>query len=233
MFYHSKVVNWTRALGIGAIFAIFVGTAASQNAPETYSYRYRLTISIETDGQTHTGSSVIEVIWRRRPDFGNGVGYLPEIRGQGVFTDLGSHGAIVAALHTGGASGNSRNGPWNAEWIAPRAFHMSITPELPDLRMEGRRELTPDNMPRLIWFSDPADPMTARPIAPAEFTASLGPGARLVSADVEITDDPIVIDIDKKLPWYPELANRQRSQGVLIHPASFDLIYSMFVGAAT
>jgi hypothetical protein len=230
MFYHSKVVNWTRALGIGAVFAIFIGTAASQNAPEIYRYRYRLTISIETDGQTRTGSSVIEVIWRRQPDFGTGAKNLSEIRGQAAFIDLGSHGAIVAALQTGDASTDPRNGAWSVEWIAPRAFHMSITPEIPDLRMEGRRELTPDNMPRFIWFSNPADPATARPIAPAEFAARLGSGARLAAADIEITDDPIVIDIDKQLPWYRQLESSQKGQVFLRRPGEFQLLYTMFIG---
>lgn len=232
-----KIMNWMRALVIGAAFAVCVGTAASrhaasQDAPETYSYRYRMTISIEVDGQAHTGSSVIEVIWKRRPDFGNGAGYLSSVRGQAVFIDIGSHGAIVAALHGGTPTPDLRNGPWAAQWIAPRAFHMSVTPELPDLRMEGRRELALDNLPPFLWFSNPADPATARAVTPAEFPTLLGSGAHLVAADVEITDDPIVIDMDRKLPWYSALRNRPNN-GAIYLPSGLGLWWTMFVGANT
>ena len=219
----------------GNACVVIAGTAAWQFAPSTYSYRYRLTVSIDTDGQVHTGSSVIEVTWRSHPDFGNGAGYSSSIRGQAAFVDLGTHGAIVAALQTGDTLPDLKNGPRDAKWIAARAFgNLSTGPEIPDLpRLRGGRQLAPDNMPRLVWFSDPADPTTARVITPAEFTTILGPTARLVAADVEITNAPIVIDIDKKLPWYPELEMRQKYQVFLRHAGKFQLIYNMFIGADT
>jgi hypothetical protein len=218
-------------LGILVACVLLVGTAASQ-APQTYSYRYRLTVSIAIDGQLHTGSSVIEVNWRPRPDFGNGPGYLPSIRGQAVFVDLGARGAIVAALQVAAARPDLTNGPWNAEWIAPRAFHMSVTPELPDLRMEGRRQLARDNMPQLIWFSDPNDPTTARKVLPDDVRTLIDPNGGF-EADIEITGDPIMIDIDKKLPWFNTLSGGPPNFGVIYLPSGLALGREMFIGAAS
>jgi hypothetical protein len=108
---------------------------------------------------------------------------------------------------------------------------MSTGPEIPDLpRLRGRRELAADNMPRFIWFSDPANPATVRAVTPAELTKILGPTARLAAADVEITNAPIVVDIDKKLPWYADLERRQKEHGVLRRPGELQLSYDMFVG---
>ena len=49
----------------GAIIAVAV-VIFKVNHP-TYSYRYRLQLSLAVDGKVHTGSSVIEVTWERGP----------------------------------------------------------------------------------------------------------------------------------------------------------------------
>ena len=47
--------------------------------------------------------------------------------------------------------------------------------------------------------------MTAKIAKPEEFAAVIGDSARLASAQIEITDDPVVIDLDKRLPLYKSL----------------------------
>jgi hypothetical protein len=101
-------------------------------------------------------------------------------------------------------------------------------PELPKLR--GRRELTSNNMPRLIWFSDIANPKTARRIRAAEIPTVFGPNARLRTAEVEITDAPIVVDIDKKLPWFGIL---EKPLGRIEVSYGFILDKWAFIGGAT
>jgi hypothetical protein len=197
-----------------------------------YAYRYRLTIAIETDGQLHTGSSVIEVQWVGQPQFGEAPPFYPYVHGQGVFVDLGNRGAVVATLITGDTSLWKAGGAVDALWIGARAFgNNSTTSKLPELpRLTGRRDISSGNMPRLIWFSNVADPNSARIVDASEIPTLFGPNARLSAAYVEVTRDPIVIDIDKKLPWYKDLANRQRGHGVLSQPNQFQLVYNMFVG---
>ena len=170
----------------------------------TVSYRYRLTVSVEADGRVHTGSSVIEAQYRFNPQWAtglfNGVQYRPKVIGQAVFIDMGARGALIAArtMH-------------QSDLLVPRAY------EPADWRRRGRGvpitrqtieeisqkhgliELTPDNLPAFYWISDPADLTTEKRVEPDQFASVIGHSARLVSVQIEITHDPVVINIDKKL----------------------------------
>lgn len=197
----------------------------------TYEYRYRLTINIEIDGQLHSGSSIIDVAWVGQPDLGDAGPFQPRLRGQATFVDLGSHGALVAALNNGESYGPASDGAVNAIWLAANAFgNQSSNGELPSLRrLRGRRDLSPNNMPRLIWFPDPANPKTARKVHVADIPIILGANARFVSATVEITQDPIVIDIDRRLPWYSSLTEKGPGSSIQVE-YGFALGKGTFIG---
>lgn len=198
----------------------------------TYTHRYRLTISIEVDGQVHTGSSVIEIAYVRQPELPSVGDFAPpRVRGQAPFVDLEQYGAVVAALHPGAI----RNGSSNVTYLAMKAYGVGGGYEAyrTIAQQRGRRDLSADNMPLLIWFEKVGDPTTAQVLDPRDFSSKLGPDARLHAAYVEITDDPIQVDIDKKLPWYPELAERQRGNPPIQYPGHLELLRDLFVGADT
>jgi len=213
-------------LTIGFVALIAGVVVAYKVIYPTYSHRYRLTLAIEVDGQVHTGSSVIEVRFKRQPRFLPDVAeYAIGVHGQAALVDLGPHGVIVAALHPG----TIENGPVRAAYLALIAYGMRGSDDYPKMAAQtGRRELP--RMPLLIWFSDITDPNTARAITSADFPGLFGPSARLKEASVEITQEPVVIDLDKKLPWYKALAEQQKSRGVLGRPNHLQLVYSMFIG---
>jgi hypothetical protein len=194
----------------------------------TYTHRYRLTFAIETDGAVHSGSSVIEVSWVGQPKLGDAPPFLPRVRGQAPLIDLGARGVVVAALHPDGVDGLFAN----ADILAIRAFEIDGRFDSYRLITEqtGRRDLSPDNMPLLIWIPDPFDPRTARPTTVDHIPDLFGPTARLSAAYVEITRDPVTIDIDRKLPWYAQMAAEQK-RGVITHSGTFQLFYNMLVGA--
>jgi hypothetical protein len=196
-----------------------------QIAFPTYVDRFRLTMSFNIDGREYTGSSVIEAHYTRQP---NGRSYAVHVRGQAVFIDLGARGAIVAALQTGARDiGDNSVGVTGLPFKAfGTSEHQITTPDLP--KLSGRRDLTPDNMPRLMWFSNVADAGSARVFTIKELPALFGPTARLSAATIEITSDPIVIDIDQKLPWYHDLKERQK--GPYTSRPGFGLGYLMFIG---
>lgn len=176
----------------------------------TVSYRYRLTVGVEADGQVHSGSSVIEVWYRFNPQslwpvFGM---YDRGVRGQAVLIDLGARGTLVAAL----SGENYDYSTVSADALAGRAFQPNAAssngylPTLDGVRalsqMQGRAALVPGNLPAFFWFFDPTNLATAKLVKPADFASVIGDSTRLVSAQVGITHDPIVIDIDKKLAVY-------------------------------
>lgn len=213
----------------------FVGWVKFIAYPD-YTYRYRLTLAIEVDGKVYKGSSVIQVIWNGGIPFGDVGSYYESLRGQAVLIDLGERGVVATALtapfHTERGIAVWPEGV-GAVWLVSRAFNVSGGNEvLPGLtHLTGRRDLAPDNLPRLVWFSDRNDPKTARVIMPADIPTLFGPNARLTNASVEITHDPVVIDIDKKLPWYKPL--RGPPSKVIYLPNGFALAWEMFVGNAT
>ncbi|WP_334405556.1 hypothetical protein [Bradyrhizobium sp. AZCC 2289] len=201
-----------------------------------YSYRYRLTVNIEVDGKIHSGSSVIEVKWLGGPELGDVGAYSPTLRGQAALVDLGQKGVVVASLLSNDWGRPARFGdPWGALWIAPRAYGLGTS--VGDLKdwspASGRRQLESDNMPLLLWLSDPQDPKTAEKIAPEDIPAIFGPSARFAGASVEITSDPIVIDINRKLPWFQSWSDHYRDRGPMYLQNNLALSRYMFVGDAS
>ena len=205
----------------------------------TASYRYRLTIAVEFDGKVHSGSSVIEVWYRFFPHWAaalsNGSQFDYAIQGEAVVIDLDNGGVLIAAL---GYNRDRSTVP--AVALAARAFDPAarrLGPGYPATlakvqflsRVQGRVDLTVDNMPPFIWFADETDPRSARLVKPDDMAAVIGDAARLVSAQVEITRDPIVIDIDKRLPLYKSLPPPPNSNSISL-PNGLVLNWSMFIG---
>jgi hypothetical protein len=183
-----------------------------------YAYRYRLELTLEMDGKAYTGSSVIDVKWIGGPSVAAHGAYAADVRlrGQAPIIDLGDRGIVIASL---AATGNyGREDGMGAEWICGIAFGSdSSYNEIPKLpRLTGRRDLQPDGWPRLILLLNRSDPNAVRAFRPTETEAVFGKGTHFTSAFVEITSDPIIIDIDKKLPWYSSWNEKMRRQGFFI-----------------
>ena len=211
----------------------------------TVSYRYRLTVAVEVDGQVHSGSSVIEVWYHFNPRWlppATGM-YNEYDAGQAVLIDLGARGVLVAALagvvdKTGqiydrctidarDLVGRAYEPPATRRPCAP-GYPVSLENERALARKLGPVELTPDNMPAFVWFSDKTDFTTAKMVKPNEFASVTGDAARLVSAQIEITSDPVVVDIDKRLPLYKNLPQPPRG-GPAPLPNGLALHWAMFI----
>jgi hypothetical protein len=219
-----------RRLGKFLLFvALFVGAvvAAYKIAFPTYTHRYRLVVTIQIDDRSYTGSSVIQVRFIGQPSILEAPPFFPAVGGEAAVVELPGRRAIVATLF-GSSSGFDPS--VGATFLALRAFKLRGFEGYRQItRQTGRRELSPDNMPPLIWLSDIADPKTARRITTAHIPELLGAKARLASIYIEMTNDPVVIDIDRKLPWLKALRAAEKN-GVISRPGEFKLIHGMFVG---
>jgi len=235
-------VSWSVRRGIcgilhmksaGAVLALVIVAlvVAYKMTFPTYSYRYRLQLTLEMDGKAYPGSSVIEVNWRcglKIADSGCAAG----LDGQATVIDLGSRGALVATLHTGEQNTAAPQRGTDAVFLCSNAFgNHSTHEELPALaNLTGRRNLSAANFPYLVWFSNPLDSKSARKVTSESLSSTIDPTARFSEASVEITRDPIVIDIASKLPWFPALLREQRGKAITTWPGRFQLVYNMFVG---
>jgi hypothetical protein len=174
----------------------------------TASYRYRLSVAVEVDNQIRSGSSVIEVGYRFNPAWAaaisSGIQYTSGITGQAVVIDMGKRGSLIAALNAGTASGHVGIA---ADSLAQRAYGLLPTPGAARLiaSKQGIVQLTADNLPPFVWFPNLADSNNAQMVNPADMASVIGDEARFVSANIAITHDPIVIDFNKRAPWYDAL----------------------------
>ena len=190
--------------------------------------RYRLTATVETSEGVRTGSSVIEVNWamsRTSPPLG-GSGYTVEGEaaavdlpgGQTLFVLLRSAEEVdwaawvIKRIPTAGMAEQAKPTPSDrAEQIASekryldlvradRAVHAVWKPEPP-------HNLPGLSVPSLVRFRDIADPKSVEQVDPANLAKSFGPGVRLKSLTVQVTDEPVTVGIEKKLAWLPMVEN--------------------------
>ena len=70
-----------------------------------YSWNQRMTVEVEVDGKTITGSSVSSVNWVKNDPISaiNGPQWLSTVRGEAVIVDLGERGVLFALLGFGGS----------------------------------------------------------------------------------------------------------------------------------
>lgn len=231
LLFRGRPMKWL----VGFVIAIGVLVGLYWLKYPNYSYRYRLSVSFEVDGRVRTGSSVIEVTWHGGPEIGDVGGYSSTMKGEAALVDLGSHGAVVATLITSDSYGQSKDGAWGALWIAPRAFGFGTSvDELPAfLKLQGKRDLSADNLPRFLWFSNPQDLATAQKLLPTEVSMTLGPSVRFVGASVEITDDPLVVDIRQKLSWIKTIESRPPEARTIYLPNKLGISRYLFIGDAS
>ena len=217
------------ALGIGVLVAGYWYKYPN------YTYRYRLTVNIEIDGKVHSGSSVIEVTWSKHPELPNAGSFSPILRGQAAMVDLGERGVVVATLINGESYGPAKDGALGALWVCAEAFgNRSTYEEIPSLpKLRGKRDLALDKLPRFLWFSNPQDPTTAKILLMRDIPSIFGPSARFAGASVEITSDPIVIDINRKLTWFQSWSDHYRDRGPMYLQNNLALSRYMFVGDAS
>jgi hypothetical protein len=172
-----------------------------------YSYRYRLTIEVETPDGLKTGSSVIEARARTQSPGLSGRSIVPGLRGEAVVVDLGD-GKNVMALLAGGEKFSRVDAPITTPMAAfkVRDCNESMCSWRQMLSMSGRRDLPPGLVPTLVTFGDIDDPKTARIIKPDEFGSVFGPGYRFKRASIEMTNDWVTRTLQSTLPWLSDPA---------------------------
>jgi hypothetical protein len=138
------------------------------------SYRYKLTLAVDTPAGVKRGSSVGEVLFREFsiPERGT----MGKIRGQALYLDLGAGARPLIALLTSrlhpkyGDSATRSTVRWLRDGgpsirlmcrlygIAPSADYMDDVSRLAHMR--GVHKITPDDLPDLVTFADVNNPKT-------------------------------------------------------------------------
>lgn len=185
------------------------------------TWRYKMTVVVETPEGDKTGSAVREVRVQR------GLRLTPEmmphieVSGEAVVIDLGERGILFALL---------RGGFHGQDYASDILFDVFPSP-VPALSTEGiryydglkpgtRAVLKPEQYPMFVRFKDLKDPRTVEAVSAINTEdkkygfkndvirtaqSAFGKGVRVKAVEIEATRERINWDIDKKLEWLNKL----------------------------
>ncbi len=170
--------------------------------------RYRLTLEAEADGQSYTGSGVIEVRYDIPPSWllpGNRV--AARHKGEAVVVDLGTRGLLFVVLEgepirvSGAYSAKPTSMPVKEFNLAPSVGALKEETVRGLGRLNARAEIPFSRLPLMVAFKDINDPRSVVLVRPDDLSAVFGPGVRLLRTTIETTHDAVTTGIEKRLPW--------------------------------
>jgi hypothetical protein len=203
-------------VALAAIVALLGWWVVDGSTTRPRIVRSRLTILVKTPEGMRTGSSVTQLTSYFPGGLTRAQGWalLQQVVGESVVVDLGQRGILFSTferqsslLHSGGDAYNAGLKPFPQEkFPAEKRSEASINQQyaayLDDLnRHKPKSELSLEDLPVLVRFTDPNDPTSAVLVDPRNLAASFGPDVTFEGATVEITDDPITHGIEARLPW--------------------------------
>jgi hypothetical protein len=172
------------------------------------TWRYKMTVTVETPEGIKTGSAVREVEryrvfnlttkWGRR---------FRLVKGEAVIIDLGKRGNLFALLS------GSVWGDYGTDVLVRNI------PDFYNAKVGTIVALPLTQLPTLVYFKDLNDPMTVgliTPVGSQDITNSqgrpekavlniFGAGVKISGLSIEITDEPVTGIIEAKLPWLSRL----------------------------
>src|SRR5436190_2340702 len=156
----------------------------------TYTYRYRLSVEVETPDGLRSNSSVIEVRYETFPEILTERDHISRVFGEAVFIDLGRDKNVVALL----ASGPSGEDVGYPAGVVFQAFKLDGNdPNTPKLlpQLQGKRDLdiyhssyhdtTRRFLPTFVTFGDLTDFKSVKIAPHGLFDQTFGAGYKLHS----------------------------------------------------
>jgi hypothetical protein len=175
------------------------------------SYRYKLTLAVNTPTGVKRGSSVVEVVFGAVSIPERGI--MHKLRGQALYLDLGPGAKPLIALLTSHLHPKyGKDVRWTRDaGPGDNLLSQLYGPPLPDFmknvsriaRLRGSREITPNDLPDLVTFADIYNPKSVIEVDANNLPAALGPGISWSEITLESTDEPITTGIAARLPWIP------------------------------
>ena len=174
--------------------------------------RYRLTATVETPQGERTAFSVIESSTNRSIT-------RVRVRGEAVAVDLPGGQTLFVLLRSASMVDWAASLPGipvieadvPAHGLAERQAQlerqfaaMARDRDVYYLWGPGVAKERAQYLPYMVRFRDPADPKSVEQVDPVDLAKTFGPGCRLKSLTVQVTDDPMTRGIEKRLGWLGE-----------------------------
>ncbi|MGL4310846.1 MAG: hypothetical protein ACRCSU_10190 [Paracoccaceae bacterium] len=195
----------------GAVYVLFY--------PTKYQWRQKLTLTVETPAGEVSGASVTEVFTRRvakiLPEAGS---VKSSFHGEAIVVEV-VPGRYLFALISNGLG-------WVDEPYGTTKVGSTYEENMRFIMNQIGKPPVPmpeESLPILVTFDNINDPATVREVDPKNLAASFGPGVRLKSVTIRITDEPVTEGrVEALLNWlgpYPEPAIAGTSTGLPIDQA--------------
>ena len=169
------------------------------------SYRFKMTVEVETPDGLKTGSSVYEVETTGSRDLvAGGKGSRFTFRGEAVAVDLPDGRTLFALLKTVAMSGHD---------VLPVSSMVAMDPDFDYDWMASTKKIASGDgikspadvpagyYPMLVTFTDIDDPKSVERLDPATIGVK-----RII---VEVTDDPVTTGLEKRLGWLGEYYSKR------------------------
>lgn len=170
-----------------------------------HSYRFRMTVAVDTPQGVRTGSSVYEVT------AGNTGGILPEgakrdwsVKGEAVAVDLPGGRTLFALLKTGAHFDDMMGlsmATLHPDFRGTGYDVVGVAKELARGAWPGPAEVAPENYPMLVTFPVYDNPASVRQVEALDLAAVYGSGINLRSIIIELTDAPILLMRQYQTSW--------------------------------
>ena len=198
--------------GLRAMLLVLLALTLTGCFKDSYraQWRQKMVVLVDSPEGEKRGESVIAVNFARgnerlmRATDGSGVRWY--VRGEAAVVDLGGGRYLFALLK--GAGSYLGNAGVNAYVFSSRKYAPG---EIEAIKaVENARRNKPKRLPRgmyplLVTFGDINDPKTVKKVDPDNLAAAFGPGYRLKSITLEITDEPVTRGkVEKVLGWLPK-----------------------------
>lgn len=186
-------------IAIIAIIILFFASGAWRAVYTSGTWRYKLTLVVDDNGKLITSSSVTQVYVQDQPRITPESHADIRVRGEGVAVDLGKKGVFFALLS------GKKLGYDHRYYIVFTEFPSEYDILSPDAiryysKLKAKKEMIFDNLPILVHFRDSKDPKTVELVDPKDLEKTFGKGVKLVSATIEMTDEPMTSNIWKYMP---------------------------------
>lgn len=184
---------------MAALFAL-PGCGAGSRAS---TYRFLLTVELDTPAGVRRGSSVIEIMARNTAALApDGKARTWRVTGEAVAIDVPDGRTLFALLKTGAIHQDMAGLSMTALDPAFRNDVVQSAARIVDRAgIVSPAPVRPRDYPILVTFRDPADRRTMDPVEPDQLEAAFGPGVRLLRVTAALTEDPVTTGLDRRLPW--------------------------------
>lgn len=191
---------------LALFFALLIAAVAGlwTWAYPSATWRYRLTLEVETPEGLKTGSSVIEVQVKDGPSFNPEGARMVFVRGEAVAVDLGSRGVLFALLRSERSFDHAYQIVFeNFPWPGGPGGQLTKSGRAYFAALSAKADVPAESLPMLVRFRDINDPKTIERVDPKNLAASFGYGVKLVKATVDMTKDLPTTGIASILSWLP------------------------------